>query len=84
MRYTIWCNAHNSTTNREPTMTKQHPAPDHQAFYGAGREFVFQVGKQQEVVVAGNRTEATAALYAYLKATGNEQPAECIEERDAK
>ncbi len=65
-------------------MTKQHPAPDHQAFYGAGREFVFQVGQRQEVVVAGNRGEATAALYAYLKATGNDQPAECIEERDAK
>lgn len=65
-------------------MTKHHPAPDHQAFYGAGREFVFQVGQQQEVVVAGNRTEATAALYAYLKATGNEQSAEFIEERDAK
>jgi len=70
--------------NREHTMTKHHPAPDHQAFYGAGREFVFQVGQQQEVVVAGNRTEATAALYAYLKATGNEQSAEFIEERDAK
>lgn len=65
-------------------MTKQQPAPTPPAFYGSGREFVFQVGQQQEVVVAGNRTEATAALYAYLKSTGNEQPAECIEERDAK
>lgn len=65
-------------------MTKQHPAPDHPAFYGAGHEFVFQVGQQQEVVVAGNRSDATAALYAYLKATGNEQPAEFVEERDAK
>ena len=65
-------------------MTKHHPAPDHQAFYGSGREFVFQVGQQQEVVVAGNRTEATAALYAYLEASGCKAQAECIEERDAK
>lgn len=65
-------------------MTKHHPAPDHPAFYGAGHEFVFQVGQRQEVVVAGNRCDATAALYAYLKATGNEQPAEFVEERAAK
>ena len=36
-------------------MTKQQPAPTPPAFYGSGREFVFQVGQQQEVVVAGNR-----------------------------
>lgn len=67
-------------------MTKQPTAaaPATPAFFGAGHEYVFQVGQQQEVVVAGNRTDATAALYAYLEANGREQQAECIEERDAK
>ncbi len=65
-------------------MTKQQPAQVTKPYFGAGREFVFQVGQQMEVVVAGNRTDATAALYAYLAAHGREQQAECIEERDAK
>jgi len=65
-------------------MTTKPATPSTPAIYGAGREFVFQVGQRQEVVVAGNRSDATAALYAYLEASGCKAQAECIEERDAK
>ncbi len=65
-------------------MTKQQVAKATPAFFGAGHEYVFQVGEKQEVVVAGNQTDATAALYAYLNAHGNCIKAECIDERDAE
>ena len=65
-------------------MTKQQVAKATPAFFGACHEYVFQVGEKQEVVVAGNQTDATTALYAYLKASGNCSKAECIEERNAE
>jgi len=65
-------------------MTKQQVAKATPAFFGAGHEYVFRVGEKQEVVVAGNQTDATHALYAYLKANGNYSKAECIEERNAE
>ena len=65
-------------------MTKQQVAKATPAFFGACNEYVFQVGDKQEVVVAGNQTDATTALYAYLKASGNCSKAECIYERNAE
>ena len=65
-------------------MTKQQVAKATPAFFGAGHEYVFQVGDKQEVVVAGNQTDATAALYAYLKARGNDSKVEFVEEHNAE
>ena len=65
-------------------MTKQQTAKATPAFFGAGHEYLFQVGEKQEVVVAGNKNEATHALYTYLKSCGNNSEAVCIDERNAE